>query len=354
MKPILTPEEKATFRRKLLYARWLYQKGMVDAQSHDGLSHLTAMMHFHNAIEIVLHNIALAYGWLPIAQLRTLKFEQVLNAVDNKGNGGPVTPLVSHRTQVLRLADMRNSIMHHGQRYHRDEVYEAHNTCRVFLKDAVLDFLEEDINQMSMADLIENSYVYDLLLLAESHHIKGEYEKAVSICAVVVYLAQKAFAIGVNPKSLDIRSEVGSAIFFSGLEGPYLEKAFDRIGQLIDKVYENQYQGLFLASDVDVDIAARFSELGYCAYGITGKISAEEHIRLSRPTGSSVAYSDSSTAITFASDATLKVQSMGLGEFMTRKLVWQPGFIGCKEEFAVDIPSELDEKYAVKPRTQET
>ncbi len=195
MKPTQVPEERVNLRRKLLYARWLYRKGTVDSESHDELNHLTAMMHFHNAIEIVLHNIALAYRWLPVAQLRTQTFEQVLNAVDRKGAGKAEPPLVPHRTQILRLAEMRNGIVHHGHRYHRDEVDEARSTCRLFLKDAVFDFLEENIDQMSMADLVENLDVRDLLLLAEDHRANGEFDKAVGVCAVIVYLAQRAFAV---------------------------------------------------------------------------------------------------------------------------------------------------------------
>lgn len=317
---------------------------MQEADHYDELSHMVAIMHFHNAIELVLQNILLSYGWATPGQMRSQRFDGLLDMVDKKGTGGPLPPLVPSRAQIIRLTEIRNSIMHHGQRYHRSEVQEARNTCGQFLSDSVREFFEDDISSMSMSDLVENSYIRLLLQQAERYRDEGEYAKAVGVCVIVVRLAEKALNSGFRRDMMDIPSKIDREMFFAGLrEFRDLEQVFKKVAEVIQEVADRENRLLLLAAGVEMEAARRFFNLGFHVYDMTALGDQEERVGMAHLRSVILGIPEANLAIRFATDVSLKVQALDLGSLMTRLLQpYQHAAFGDWDAVELDLPPELE------------
>ncbi len=117
---------------------------------------------------------------------------------------------------------------------------------------------------------------------------------------------------------------------------------FKKIADLM----EDQHDALFLTSGIDVDVAARFFEMGYRVHDQTATGEREHQLTVSRHIGASIDSSNSSMALTFAADAAIRLQSIG-GTLMTRRFIQREReHIGSREWLDVAIPSALDDKYS--------
>lgn len=342
MRPTLTGDEPVTLRRKLLYARWLYEKGVHEAELHDELSHMMAIMHFHNAIEIVLSNLLVYYRWATSAQLRQFRFEHMIEEV-GRGAAAADPPLaVPSRTDIIRLSETRNNVMHHGQRFHRTEAEWARGVCRRFLVDAVRDFLEEDIEAMAMADLLENSYVRRLLERAAECLDTGEYDETAALCALVVRMAERALSHGFQRGQDSFWNSVHFKLFTMHVNERGVEEILrmysDRMGEIENRL-------LLLGLGIDLADAYRFFGWEINVYDPATIGDIQRYVQIGRPRQLELLRPDAEFAVHFATDVALRVQSLGLGEFMTRQVLFHDRHgLGDWQQIQVAVPDEIIEE----------
>src|SRR5436190_1164407 len=128
----LSQEDHASLNRKLCYARWLYKKGEEQMAVDSELSNMMAITHFFNSIEILVQAILVYRNWMTAAERNGLTFDGFIDKLDKKGTKERIPPEVPRRQQVMSLKAKRNDIVHHGHRFHTDEVEESRKTCRLF------------------------------------------------------------------------------------------------------------------------------------------------------------------------------------------------------------------------------
>ena len=379
MKPNLASSELAALYRKLCYARWLYEKGEQEAVKLDEMSHMLAILHFHNAVEMVVQNIIISYRYASSRALKNIKFDALIDLVDNKGTGGPQPPYLPNRTQIIKLSEQRNSIMHHGQQFHKNEVEEGRLICRQFLRDAVQDFFEIPIEGLSMSDLLKADTPRAWLQKAELCRENGEFEGAVTLCAAVVVLAERTVNWAYSDRQsrrpfsslsrLRLRSRPLSHLGHSQLRLPHrynelerpiddyisrkfshtqkavedlykkTEECFSDVEKLLDSEIEDSTSNSWLIiAGVDLEQARLFFELG-----ITVRLHSGWYYDISAWKKSGVVLTEESAeiAIRFATETALKVQALGLSDLMCFK---EPPakptpFVG--HAVALDLPEPL-------------
>ena len=81
MKPQLSQDEEHALLRKLVYVKWLWLRGAQDAERNDELSHMSAILAFHNAIEMVIQNIIISHKYAQSASLKNTKFAGLIEMI---------------------------------------------------------------------------------------------------------------------------------------------------------------------------------------------------------------------------------------------------------------------------------
>lgn len=186
----LSQEDHASLNCKLCYARWLYKKGEEQMAVDSELSNMMAITHFFNSIEILVQTILVYRNWMTAAERNGLTFDGFIDKLDKKGTKERIPPEVPRRQQVMSLKAKRNDIVHHGHRFHTDEVEESRKTCRLFLKEAGQLFLGIDPEQASMADLVRGLWPREKLREAHNKLDVGDSKGALAALAVVFNLVE--------------------------------------------------------------------------------------------------------------------------------------------------------------------
>lgn len=332
---IRTPEEEASIRRRLCYARWLYEKGLEQAAHEDELSGMLSITHFHNAVELVLQQLVLVNRWKSINQLRTLTYEALVQTVDNQGTGSRVSPGVPHRDLIMRLNESRNQIMHHGTRYHISEVEEARKACRLFLVDAVKQFLSMDIDTVSLADLIANIWARKMMQEAEAQKSVQDYVTSVYSSATVIYRVQIALRKGVMPQHTWLHHRLGG--FPTGnsynaghSDNSELARRVKAVEETLKKVPESLraikdefdviQDQILRASLLSImgPIAAHYFEFApHISQTLSGGPEAPSKFFMQMPQGVEYGLAEAEKSLRFALSAVLKIESYGLGDHIT-------------------------------------
>lgn len=339
MIPQLTADEALTLRRKLLYARWLYEKGVSEAEGHDELGHMMAIMHFHNAIEIVLGNVLVYHRWATSPQLRQFKFEHMIETVGQGANTASPGTTVPARVDIVRLSEIRNSVMHQGQRFHRTEAEWARSVCRRFLVDAVRVFFEEDIEAMSMGDLLANDYVRSLLQRAADSMGEGSYDATVAFCALVVRMAERALSHSFQRAQADFPGRVEFKLFARHVSDHGVR---DLVRMFSDRMDEIENRLLLLGLGIDLEDAYRFFGWEISVNDDAALDQRQRQAQIGRPRQLDLSRADAEFAVHFATDVALRVQSLGLGGLMTRQVLFHhPRDLGDWHQIEVDIPDEF-------------
>lgn len=319
-------DANALLHRKLCYAKWLYHKGTEQAEGDDELSHLVAITHFFNAIEITAVSIVLHCQWTNGGSVPH-QFHKILDLIEKKGGNDKVPPQVPHRAEVDNLKNTRNSIMHRGAQFHTSEVEAARKTCRLFMKDCCQDFLDIDIDEISMATLIQDDWLRTTISSAEEKLSRGEVNEAMEDIVwafrpieerLVAFFSQRhleglkplshslqykspAERIETTPNLHEIREN-------SSKTADYLEA----ITREMDDIRVRANQGVLL-SILDTSSAASYYQAAQHIRRFfdprTGEFEYTAEIDLERP--------DVEAALSFVIGAALRAESFGAKKFNT-------------------------------------
>lgn len=362
MKPTLSPEEEFTLVRKLVYVKWLWLKGLQDSEHTDELSHMSAILNFHNSIEMLIQNIIISYDYATQPSnsrtssnaLKSKTFSALIELVEKQGTDSIVKPL-QDKLSILKLAEQRNSIMHHGQQLHQNEVIDARILARRFLEKNIRDFFEIDFDSISMSLLIKSNEVKKWLESAQASSAAGNYQDGVIYASAVVALAEKvvneAYAsqvTDVSPFFLGFRHIDNASIQFDQLTLPspynslnqhiatYVKSSSEKLRTRVNKSIEGlgkeihqtevrlnlQMKELtgtswLLICNADLEKARKFFGLG-----ITVKFPQRfwgiKDIDVYQHSCAPEEYTEESVKISveFAIDLALKLQALGLSENM--------------------------------------
>lgn len=334
--------DPAGLRRRLLYARWLYEKGISEAESPNELAHMVAIMHFHNAVEIVLQNILAFHEWATGDGMRNLRYDHMVNKVHQEAQKKTPPVALPLRTELIRLSQIRSSIIHQGMEYHRNEVEWARSVCRRFLVDAIRAFFNEDIQNLSMSDLVENAWVRTLLRDAEGKQEAGAHLQCVALCVLVVELAGTALARGLQRGRTTFRQCLSLDILRTKCDRDYRDMVLTLADHVADHVAKVENRLLLLHLGVDRDAAAAFFSWKIAAVGVSVLDgSPERKFEFSKHRDQQFGPTEGQLALHFATDVALKVEAIGLGEYMTGKItVAAPDGFGTWEPLEVEIPPE--------------
>lgn len=190
MKPQLSQDEEHALLRKLVYVKWLWLRGAQDAERNDELSHMSAILAFHNAIEMVIQNIIITHKYAQSASLKNTKFAGLIEMIESRGTKSCDYPLADKQL-LIKLAEQRNGIMHHGQQFHKNEVTEARSLSLRFIGNAIREFFEYELDSISMRLLIKSDQVKQWLESAEESSAAGNYQDAIIYASAVIALAEK-------------------------------------------------------------------------------------------------------------------------------------------------------------------
>ena len=329
----LSEDELSLLSRKLVYARWLYEKGVEQAGNDDELSSLLAICHFHNAVEIVVQNILVTRNWMN-TDPKNMSFVNFLNLIDCKGTRDTKTPpYVPRRQELLNLCDMRNQILHHGKRFHLEETEKARKICRLFLQDAVETFLSISIDQISMATLIRDEWARTRMLEAEKLFRNSELQPALAEAAKVVYRLEISVGRTLNPSrhftSFNLPRDTSRFGFHGGDKSPLQQritkleeytksvtKGFAEINDQMEKT-ESRMVRLTFVSLVDPLGATRFFKIApFVTQTLRGREGVANFIIQTRRDAANLTGGEVDRAIDFAVSSALKIESKGLGAYV--------------------------------------
>lgn len=244
VKTVLSDEDKRDLRPRLVYAWWLLERGVREAARGGALNEMFAIVFFHAAVEAIIQNILLVHNLGTTKEIKQWTLFAMIDAIDKKGSGAPLPPPFPHRAAVIRLAETRNAILHHGTRYHRRETDEAGSTARRFLVDATRDFLFEDIESLSIVHLVEDQWLREILGHAEIARNEGDSARAVGLAKCVVKLAcnrvTRAY-FGPDDRLDDRLQALTRSATREGQAGGRLTEALETLGKFMKSLKGRDY-----------------------------------------------------------------------------------------------------------------
>jgi len=106
-------DQKTIIYRRLILSKQLYLHGLEHSNTSGDLNKMIAIHNFHNAIEISLRSIILAYEIRAEKQLN-IDFETMLNEIDNYNKFKEKEMKLPYRQELRNLNQLRNMVQHHA------------------------------------------------------------------------------------------------------------------------------------------------------------------------------------------------------------------------------------------------
>lgn len=177
--------DSITFRL-LVLAKRLYLHGCVHASNKDEISKMIAIHNFDNAIEFILKCLATQYTKIKSAK-DEFKFKDLWNEI-NIALPSSLDPL-PFEDQIKALHDLRNGVQHAGDIPDLNSVIKYQGYSEDFFKKVVKKYFGVSYDQMTLATLIDNPQLKDMILSAEKALESGQYDKCMSTCMNTFYSA---------------------------------------------------------------------------------------------------------------------------------------------------------------------
>jgi len=326
----------ASLRRRLTYAKWLYDRGATLAGRGDQFSGMVAMHHFHNAVEIVLRAVILEKRLKPETQLRNANYEAMTNWVFKYADHKGIT--LSHRDRVAALAARRNAVQHRGDLIAPEVLDDSRIDCYRFLREAFRGYFDVEFDDFRVYDVIENGYVRKLLNTAEDELRQGNYVQSIATSKLVVELAETALEeLRAVPR--------GERISYSyNREDLGLGRVLEKLGnQLLEAIKEVDRTSLLALLGIDARATMEFLSIGVHVDDYTHVNDDERQYRFAKCKSASFGEADARVALNYAFDVALRVEAAGLGPRMSRKFPpWEPGRREKWETIPWELPPEDD------------
>ncbi len=221
----------AISQRKLVMVKQLYQIAFNQSElRHSTINRITSVIGFDLTVETLLKTVvsALDPSKLPAEQFNGLldQCEKLLAVI--------TLPSIPHRPQILYVHSIRNDAQHKARYPNETDISDCRTYTRDFCRDLIANVWSISFDSLSSIDLIDDSFLRDLLHKSLSYISNGDYRKA-------VVLAENAF----HWASLAI---------------------FDVIPRSSIKIYSDRYQGLkSLVEDINRVISTATNDATYYA-----------------------------------------------------------------------------------------
>jgi hypothetical protein len=240
--------------RQIVFAKFLYQRAALEIRPHDELSSGIAVSLMHDAVEMVISEIAKELR-LPIGERDSFpaKLEKIRRAAEEKNQ------LIAD-LGVLDLNKVRIAYKHNGILPAYSEAMKCQVFCEQFLESCCLVFFAHDFASVSLADLIKLDDLRVLVKAAERELAEGKHEQSViesaKAFAVVSSLVEKLL-----PSTNNKFWSVSSTISGSGREVEYA------VGKVIQ--YLEEIRGTTIAALLRLDLRSHQKFLSL-APGVSG------------------------------------------------------------------------------------
>ncbi|HOP40448.1 MAG TPA: hypothetical protein PLI53_05345 [Geobacteraceae bacterium] len=245
----IKPENKPVTFRRLLLAKELYLHALEHSTKVGDINKIIAVHNFHNAIEIALKAIVLNYGIRGEKQLN-IDFETLLNQIDNYQAFKEQEQRLPYRQEVRNLNQIRNLVQHHGIEPESSTMED----WRVFSKNFLVRIYDEyfgcDFNKISLATLINDCRLRQLLELASDKISSELWLEATAISKI-------AFLWGANNiyQALPTTGFKNKAYATSNIRpkrGDGTRGIAEAIEMLFDRIENAEYFTAFLSSGISL------------------------------------------------------------------------------------------------------
>lgn len=173
--------DEATYRG-LAYSKYLFSHGVEHLQDKTALGTNLSILHFHNAIEMLMLNLYLHFG----GDSKERTFMRLYEKLNEKLE--EINKKLTMKEQIYRLNNVRVLIQHSGMPQAYDTGVELKGYTEQFLVQTLKDTIGLELSEISLVSLIDNKRVKEYLKEAEKAMRQEQKEYIFINCG-------KAFAV---------------------------------------------------------------------------------------------------------------------------------------------------------------
>lgn len=157
--------------RRLKYAKYLFDLGRRQLRSNTNLGACVAVLHFHDALELLLICILEEHS---VARKRVTSFPELINLI-RKEIGS-----IKRENVVSQLTGLRNPLKHEGILPNVAEVRRLVPEIELLVQENSRQYLKIDFRDVRLADMLMDDTVRDSVRAAEDLIEEGNNVKAVA------------------------------------------------------------------------------------------------------------------------------------------------------------------------------
>lgn len=264
-------------RKKLVIIKQLYQSAVKHASSrYSPASRIMAVIGFDLAVETALKTVVAA---LDASKQPGNDFMAVLNQADSKLNNENL-PSIPDRAHILYVHGLRNDAQHKAKYPTDEDVTECKIYVRDFLDQLISNLWGIRLDNISLADLVQNDQAKTFLQNAEQAMEKEDYVESVkqsntALTWIIWRVKNTLFGNSVNlTEDLDITLDelIGNDEMAEAIKNAY-EPIRDEISSELNEIRDMltaialglDYAGFVRLNRMDFDVAA-FDSDGRASY----------------------------------------------------------------------------------------
>lgn len=207
--------------RKLILVKSVFLHGCTHANAKDEVSRMLAIHHFDFAVEMMLRSVAVKYN-IVSSPRKDFYFRDLWNEIVQRNI--KLSPL---KNEMIKLHEMRNLVQHAGIVPSFEDVTKFRASVEIFLKNITEKEFDILFDELSLAQLIENIELREIIKKAEKLFKERNYKECILTCDEV--LIKATFDIA------DIFSKAGMLTGYFG--------AGKELMNIINKDYAERYRG---------------------------------------------------------------------------------------------------------------
>jgi len=165
--------------RRLVLAKAVFVHGKKHAVQKDRVSRMLAIHHFDSSIEVILRILADASG----RKYDQYHFNKIHRAAEQAFQD-KTQPKVAlpQSTEIAELHKIRNQIQHAATVPDTETVKRFEDATEVFLKEVLDKFFGVSLASLSLASLLSDQKLHDLLDKAQQHFERQEFKDCIRAC----------------------------------------------------------------------------------------------------------------------------------------------------------------------------
>jgi hypothetical protein len=164
---------------QIVLSKYLFQQGQNELSKNTPVSCGLAVSLFQDSVELLARTIAGKCG----AKVRkSTPFLELWELMQDAA-GNTYKKALPLKYKMSKLNEVRDSFKHSGN---LPDVSRSHGFCddaEEFLREATRRFFDKDFDTISLADLIEDSQVRQVIKEAETSMRRGDFEECLKECA---------------------------------------------------------------------------------------------------------------------------------------------------------------------------